>query len=144
MAEKYKDHYPDPSEAPAIDIMPASNGEFIPPDPTPAQRKIMALQNEKAQAGQQEMLKQLRDVSEAIRASRSLDWNPVKFQLTEETAEGPPAVGVLISFNQRERPIRGAGCCPGASTRAYAASSPPLRPATCTVPGSRSSPSTSW
>ena len=47
MAEKYKDHYPDPSEAPAIDALPASNGEFIPPDPTPAQRKIMALQNEK-------------------------------------------------------------------------------------------------
>ena len=47
MAEKYKQHFPDPSETPPIDIMPASNGEFIPPDPTPAQRKIMALQNEK-------------------------------------------------------------------------------------------------
>src|SRR4051794_25198798 len=47
MAEKYKKHYPDPSEAPPIDIMPASNGEFIPPEATPAQRKIMALQNEK-------------------------------------------------------------------------------------------------
>jgi uncharacterized protein len=47
MAEKYKKYYPDPSEAPPIDIMPASNGEYVPPDPTPAQRKIMALQNEK-------------------------------------------------------------------------------------------------
>lgn len=47
MAEKYKSHYPDPSETPPIDVMPASNGEFMPPDPTPAQRKIMALQDEK-------------------------------------------------------------------------------------------------
>jgi predicted TIM-barrel fold metal-dependent hydrolase len=47
MAEKYKKYYPDPSETAPIDIMPASNGEFIPPEPTPAQRKIMALQNEK-------------------------------------------------------------------------------------------------
>src|SRR5919197_5435049 len=47
MAEKYNKHFPDPSETPPIDIMPASNGEFLPPDPTPAQRKIMALQNEK-------------------------------------------------------------------------------------------------
>src|ERR671928_359568 len=47
MAEKYKKHHPDPSETPPIDVMPASNGEFMPPDPTPAQRKIMALQNEK-------------------------------------------------------------------------------------------------
>ena len=47
MAEKYKHHFPDPSEAPAIDVLPASNGEFIPEDPSPAQLKIMALQNEK-------------------------------------------------------------------------------------------------
>ena len=47
MAEKYKNYFPDPSEAPAIDVMPASNGEYVPPDPTPAQRKIMALQSEK-------------------------------------------------------------------------------------------------
>jgi predicted TIM-barrel fold metal-dependent hydrolase len=47
VSEKYKSYYPDPSEAPAIDVMPASNGEYVPPDPTPAQRKIMALQNEK-------------------------------------------------------------------------------------------------
>ncbi|MDQ1504163.1 MAG: hypothetical protein QOD57_1890, partial [Actinomycetota bacterium] len=47
VSEKYKSYYPDPSETPAIDIMPASNGEYVPPDPTPAQRKIMALQDEK-------------------------------------------------------------------------------------------------
>ncbi|MGH8997962.1 MAG: hypothetical protein ACRDY7_01065 [Acidimicrobiia bacterium] len=47
MAERYKDYWPDPSEAPAFDVMPASNGEYIPKDPTPAQHRIMALQNEK-------------------------------------------------------------------------------------------------
>ena len=43
----WKQHWPDPPEDVAIDVMPASNGEFIPPDPTPDQIRIMALQNEK-------------------------------------------------------------------------------------------------
>src|SRR5438093_13762132 len=47
MSEKYKKYWPDPSEDPAIDVLPASNGEFVPKDPSPAQRKIMKLQNEK-------------------------------------------------------------------------------------------------
>src|SRR4029078_1312495 len=47
MAEKYNKHNPDPSETPPIDVMPAATGESMPPDPTPAQHKSMALQNEK-------------------------------------------------------------------------------------------------
>jgi uncharacterized protein len=43
----WKHHWPDPPEDVAIDVMPASNGEYIPQDPTPAQIRIMALQNEK-------------------------------------------------------------------------------------------------
>ena len=43
----WKHHWPDPPEDVAIDVMPASNGEFVPPDPTPSQIRIMALQNEK-------------------------------------------------------------------------------------------------
>jgi hypothetical protein len=43
----WKHHWPDPPEDVAIDVMPASNGEYIPRDPTPAQLRIMALQNEK-------------------------------------------------------------------------------------------------
>jgi hypothetical protein len=54
-----------------------------------------------AQVSQKEMLKQLREVSEAIRTTRSLDWNPVKFQLTEDTPEGPPAVGFLIALKEQ-------------------------------------------
>src|SRR2546430_17523902 len=47
MAEKHKSDFQDRSETPASDVMPASKGEYVPQDPTPAQRKIMALQSEK-------------------------------------------------------------------------------------------------
>jgi hypothetical protein len=67
------------------------------------------LATDKAQAIQQEMLNQLREMSEVVRSTRSLDWNPVKFQLTEEMPDGPPAVGVLITLNVRDRQIRGFG-----------------------------------
>ena len=66
----------------------------------------MTVQNEMAQAGQQEMLKQLREMSEVVRSTRSLDWNPVRFQLTEETPGGPPAVGFSIALKER---VPGAG-----------------------------------
>ncbi len=47
MRNLWKDHMGDASEDVAIDVLPASNGEYVPKDPTPAQLKIMALQNEK-------------------------------------------------------------------------------------------------
>ncbi len=68
--------------------------------------RAMTVQNEQAQIGQQEMLKQLREMSEVVRSTRSLDWNPVKFHLTEETPEGPPAVGFSIALRER---VPGAG-----------------------------------
>ncbi len=74
--------------------------------------RALTLQNEKAQASQQEMLKQLREMSEVMRNTRSLDWNPVRFQLTEETPEGPPGVGFWIAFNEQNGqggPGRGVG-----------------------------------
>lgn len=43
----WKEQWPDPPEDVAIDVLPASNGEYIPKDPSPQQLKIMALQNEK-------------------------------------------------------------------------------------------------
>ena len=46
------------------------------------------------------MLKQLREMSEAIRNPRSPDWNPVKFRITEETPDGPPVVGCSIMLHQ--------------------------------------------
>ena len=63
----------------------------------------MTLQNEKAQASQQELLKQLRAISEANQKPRSPDWNPVRFQIAEETPNGPPVAGCSISLNQRHR-----------------------------------------
>ena len=60
----------------------------------------MALQNEKAQATQQEMLKQMGEMSEAIRTTRSLDWNPVTFKVTEDTLDGPPVAGVSIALEE--------------------------------------------
>ena len=43
----WKQHWPDPPEDVAIDVLPASNGEYVPKDPSPAQLRIMALQDEK-------------------------------------------------------------------------------------------------
>jgi hypothetical protein len=53
-------------------------------------------------------------VSEAIRTTRSLDWNPVRFQLTEETPDGPPAVGFLIALNEQVAGGGGVGIGQGA------------------------------
>jgi len=47
MSFLWKRHWPDPPEDVAIDVLPASNGEYVPKDPSPAQLRIMALQNEK-------------------------------------------------------------------------------------------------
>jgi hypothetical protein len=55
-----------------------------------AAMRAMALQNDKAQATQEEMLKQMREMSDAIKNPRSLDWNPVKFVVTDDTPDGPP------------------------------------------------------
>ena len=81
-------------------------GDVAPGKPDPAQSArvtveaihAMTLQSEKAQSSQQEMLKQLRTMSESFHSPRSFDWNPVSFQLTEETPEGPPAVGFWITL----------------------------------------------
>jgi hypothetical protein len=47
MGERYRRYWRDPSEEPAIDVLPASNGEYVPKAASSAQRQIMALQNEK-------------------------------------------------------------------------------------------------
>lgn len=44
-----KRYWPDPSENLPIDVMPASNGEFFPPTPTPEQRYVMELANREAE-----------------------------------------------------------------------------------------------
>ncbi|MDQ3943919.1 MAG: hypothetical protein M3357_01945, partial [Actinomycetota bacterium] len=44
---RWKDSWTDPPEDVAIDVLPCSNGEYVPKEPSPNQLKIMALQNEK-------------------------------------------------------------------------------------------------
>ncbi len=46
-------------------------------------------------------------MSEAIRNTRSPDWNPVTFKITEETPDGPPAASVLITFGENPRYVAG-------------------------------------
>ena len=53
-----------------------------------------------AQAREQEMLKQLREMTEAIQHPRSLDWNPVKLSFTEESTNGPPAHEVSVMLTK--------------------------------------------
>ena len=50
-------------------------------------------------AGEQETLKQLHEMTEAIQHPRSLDWNRVRMSLRAETADGPPLAGVSIDLN---------------------------------------------
>ncbi len=64
--------------------------------------RLMADQNQQAQAGQQELLKQLREMSETVRSTKSLEWNPVTFKLVEETADGPPVAGAEITLTEQQ------------------------------------------
>jgi hypothetical protein len=77
-----------------------------------AAMRAMALQNDKAQATQEEMLKQMREMSEAIRTTRSLDWNPVTFKVTEGTLEGTPVAGVTIALDEQVKGSAGVGAGP--------------------------------
>jgi hypothetical protein len=54
-----------------------------------------------AQTTNKEMLTKLTEMSEAIRHPRSPDWNPVKFIVTENTLDGPPAAACSITLIPR-------------------------------------------
>jgi len=53
-----------------------------------------------SQAANQEMLKQMRDMSLAVLHPVSPEWNPVIFKLTEESADGPPAAGFSLELTR--------------------------------------------
>lgn len=57
-----------------------------------------------AQATNKDMLTKLGEMSEAIKNPRSLDWNPVKITITEDTLNGPPVAGCSITIYQRDAP----------------------------------------
>jgi hypothetical protein len=61
--------------------------------------RAVAVQNAQALAGQLELAKQLRAISDEIKTARTPDWNPVTFRLVEESANGPPAAGFSVTLN---------------------------------------------
>jgi hypothetical protein len=52
------------------------------------------------QTTNQEMLKQLRTMAEAFQPGQTPDWIPVSFKLTQETLDGPPAVGYEVALGR--------------------------------------------
>jgi hypothetical protein len=63
--------------------------------------EALSAQNEQSQRTQRDMLEQVRAMSEIVRSTHSLEWNPITFKITEGTADGPPAVGVSVSLSER-------------------------------------------
>jgi hypothetical protein len=64
------------------------------------QRAMAAERLHEAQQAQEKMLKQLQELSRSVARSQTPDWIPVKFKLTQETADGPPAVGVKANLGK--------------------------------------------
>jgi hypothetical protein len=60
----------------------------------------MAEQMQNAQLLQQQMLEQLQATSKSANTIKAPDWIPVSFKLTQETPEGPPAMGVAASLGR--------------------------------------------
>jgi hypothetical protein len=60
----------------------------------------MADQMQHAQLLQQQMLEQLQAMSMSANSPKSPDWIPISFKLTQETPDGPPAVGFHASLGR--------------------------------------------
>ena len=50
------------------------------------------------------MLRKLGEMSDAIKNPRSLDWNPVKITITEDTPDGAPVAGSSVALYLRDTP----------------------------------------
>jgi hypothetical protein len=61
----------------------------------------------RAQVTDHEMLKQLQAVAWAVQPGQSPDWIPVSLRLTQETIDGPPAVGVEAQLAKGGTGFRG-------------------------------------
>jgi hypothetical protein len=75
---------------------------------TEANRRVSEALNQ-SQVANRELLKQMRDMSDAVLHPVSTDWNPVLFKLTEEAADGPPAAEFSLTLTRMEGPTRGMG-----------------------------------
>jgi hypothetical protein len=68
-----------------------------------------------AQVTNKNMLTELSEMSKVVRSTRSLDWNPVTFKVTEETPDGTPLAGISVTLKEAASGNRGAGTGPAAS-----------------------------
>ena len=50
-----------------------------------------------AQAANKDMLNKRGELSDAIKNPRSLDWNPVKITITDDTPDSPPVAGSSVT-----------------------------------------------
>jgi hypothetical protein len=75
---------------------------------TEANRRVSEALNQ-SQVANRELLKQMRDMSDAVLHPVSTDWNPVLFKLNEEATDGPPAAGFSLTLTRMEGPARGMG-----------------------------------
>ncbi len=62
-----------------------------------------------SQATNQQMLTQMRDMTEAVLHPVSTDWNQVILKLAEETVDGPAAAGYSLALTRLEGNIGGPG-----------------------------------
>src|ERR1700722_14566571 len=62
-----------------------------------------------SQAANQQMLTQMREMTEAVLHPVSADWNQVILKLAEETVDGPPAAGYSLALTRLEGNIGGPG-----------------------------------
>jgi len=53
-----------------------------------------------SQSTNQEMLKQLQTMAQAFQPGQTPDWIPVSFKLTQESLDGPPAVGYEVALGR--------------------------------------------
>ncbi len=59
-------------------------------------RQMVAREAAESRRREQEMLMKLQEMAEAIKHPRSLDWNPVRIKLNEETTTGAPVAAATI------------------------------------------------
>ena len=62
-----------------------------------------------SQAANQQLLTQMREMTEAVLHPVSPDWNQVILKLAEETVDGPPAAGYALALIRMEGNIGGPG-----------------------------------
>ena len=62
-----------------------------------------------SQAANQQLLTQMREMTEAVLHPVSPDWNQVVLKLAEETADGPPGAGYSLALTRLEGNIGGPG-----------------------------------